>query len=76
MRRMPLFIYLFILFGLFNDCQYTHHTTPKSKINELRTEKDVRRSGRGLITELFRLCQEGLEKAMKKVNQNSWRLGR
>jgi len=43
MRRIPVFIYLFIylsiLFGLFNDCQYTHHTTPKSKINEMITEK-------------------------------------
>jgi hypothetical protein len=35
-------------------------------MNELRNEKDVQRSGRGLITELFRFCQEGLEKAMKK----------
>jgi len=38
-----IYLFLFILFGLFSDCQYTKHTTPKSKINDLRTEKDVRK---------------------------------
>jgi len=71
MRRIPvfiyLFIYLFILFGSFNDYQYTHHTTPKSKINEIRTgKKCTKKWSSSDYRTLSRFCQERLEKPMKK----------